>query len=130
MISRWRIRFLRILALAPCKSPREFCSAITLIRALLRGEQVDMHGDVIFCPEGCLGFKPRRAEISDPCRQQLPGAAGRWGNHGGLRFCAGSARFLRRDGARCASCWARRHVRLTARLNAGVVQDDESSRCT
>jgi 5,10-methylenetetrahydromethanopterin reductase len=47
----------------PRKSPRAIREAITLIRALLRGEQVDMHGDVIFFLEGRLGFKPRRAEI-------------------------------------------------------------------
>jgi hypothetical protein len=38
---------------ALCRAIRE---AITLIRALLRGEQVDMHGDVISFLEGRLGF--------------------------------------------------------------------------
>jgi hypothetical protein len=40
----------------PRKSPRAIREAITLIRALLRGEQVDMHGDVISFLEGRLGF--------------------------------------------------------------------------
>jgi 5,10-methylenetetrahydromethanopterin reductase len=44
------------LGIVPRKSPRAIREAITLIRALLRGEQVDMHGDVISFLEGRLGF--------------------------------------------------------------------------
>jgi len=45
------------------KPPRAMREAIELIRALLRGEQIDFHGEIVQFYNGRLSFRPRRAEI-------------------------------------------------------------------
>jgi 5,10-methylenetetrahydromethanopterin reductase len=45
------------------KPARAIREAIEIIRPLLRGEEVDYHGEVVSFNKGRLSFKPRRAEI-------------------------------------------------------------------
>ena len=62
------------------KPPRAIREAIELIRALLRGEQVDFHGEIIHFNDGHLSFKPVRADIpiyvasNGPLGQRAAGA--------------------------------------------------------
>src|ERR1700747_3721981 len=54
--------------------------AIEVIRALLKGESVDFHGDVVTLNKGRLGFKPVRADIpvyaasNGPLGQRMTGS--------------------------------------------------------
>src|ERR1051326_9292033 len=62
------------------KPPRAMREMIEVVRALLRGEQVDFHGEVVAFHDGHLSFKPRRAEIpiyvasNGPLGQRVAGA--------------------------------------------------------
>src|ERR1700756_6038059 len=45
------------------KPPRAMRETIEVVRALLRGEQVDYSGEIISFRDGHLSFKPRRADV-------------------------------------------------------------------
>src|SRR6516225_161965 len=68
------------LGIAPVKPSRAIREAIAVIRALLRGECVDLGGEVISFHNGRLGFAPVRSEIpihvasNGPLGQRVAGA--------------------------------------------------------
>jgi len=119
------------------KPPRAMREAIELIRALLRGEQVDFHGEVVHFHDGHLSFKPRRAEIpiyvasNGPLGQRMAGALA---DAVIMEACgsAEEARALRAEVVRGAQKSGRdpRQVKLIARLNACVAADGRVARDT
>jgi len=123
------------LGIQPNKPPRALRESIALIRALLRGENVDVQGEVISFRNGHLSFKPIRAEIpvviasNGPLGQRAAGAVA----DGAIMEACGSvaeARALRAEVARGAAAAGRnpQSVRLIARLNACVAADGRRAR--
>ena len=123
------------LGITPKKPPRAIRESIALIRALLRGEQVDMQGEVIAFRGGHLGFKPVRAEIpvhvasNGPLGQRAAGAVA----DGAIMEACGNAieaQAFRAEVERGAASTSRpaSAVRLTARLNACVAADGARAR--
>jgi 5,10-methylenetetrahydromethanopterin reductase len=119
------------------KPPRAMREMIEVIRALLRGEQVDFHGEVVEFHNGHLGFKPRRAAIpvyvasNGPLGQRMAGALA----DAVIMEACGSveeAKALRAEVARGAEKAGRdpRQVKLIARLNACVTADGRTARDT
>jgi 5,10-methylenetetrahydromethanopterin reductase len=99
------------LGIRPVKPVRGMREAIALIRALLRGEQADVAGEVIAFRGGRLSFKPIRADI--PIHIASNGRLG--------QRTAGAVA----DGAIMEACGS---VRLTARLNACIATDGGRAR--
>lgn len=123
------------IGITPRKPPRAIRESIALIRALLRGEQVDMQGEVIAFRNGHLGFKPVRAEIpvhvasNGPLGQRAAGAVA----DGAIMEACGNvteAQAFRAEVERGAASAGRpaSAVRLTARLNACVAPDGARAR--
>jgi 5,10-methylenetetrahydromethanopterin reductase len=123
------------LGIRPARPAGAMRAAIALIRALLRGEQVDVAGEAIAFRDGRLSFKPIRADIpihiasNGPLGQRMAGAAA----DGAIMEACGSvaeafafAAEVRR-GAKSAGRDAG-SVRLTARLNACIVTDGSRAR--
>ena len=123
------------LGIVPKKPPRAIRETIALIRALLRGEQVDTQGEVISFRDGHLSFKPVRSGIAmhvasnGPLGQRAAGAVA----DGAIMEACGSvaeARAFRAEVERGAHSAGRdpRAVRLTARLNACIAADGGRAR--
>ena len=123
------------LGIQPRKPPRAIRESIALIRALLRGEQVDVQGEVIAFRGGHLGFKPLRADIpmhvasNGPLGQRAAGAVA----DGAIMEACGSVAetcAFRAEVERGARSAGRdpRAVRLTARLNACIAADGTRAR--
>lgn len=119
------------------KPPRAMREMIEVIRALLRGEQVDFHGEVVAFHNGHLSFKPRRADIpiyvasNGPLGQRMAGALA----DAVIMEACGSVEevsALRAEAARGAEKAGRdpRQVKLIARLNACVTADGREARDT
>jgi 5,10-methylenetetrahydromethanopterin reductase len=119
------------------KPPRAMREAIEVIRSLLRGEEVDFHGEVIHFNKGHLSFKPGRAEIpiyvasNGPLGQRMAGALA----DALIMEACGSveeAGALRAEVKRGAEKAGRdpRHVKLITRLNACVIPDGRVARDT
>lgn len=117
------------------KPPRALRESVALIRALLRGEQVDVRGEVISFCDGHLSFKPIRVDIpivvasNGPLGQRAAGAVA----DGAIMEACGSVAevlALRAQVERGALSAGRdgRSVRLTARLNACVAADGKMAR--
>lgn len=117
------------------KPPRALRESIALIRALLRGEQVDVQGEVISFHDGHLSFTPVRAEIpvviasNGPLGQRTGGAVA---DGVIMEACGSVAEVLAlgtevERGARSAGRDPR-SVRLTARLNACIAADGKRAR--
>ena len=125
------------LGIARKKPPRAMREAIELIRALLRGEEVDFRGEVVEFHNGHLSFKPQRADIpmyvasNGPLGQRMAGALA---NAVIMEACSSVAEVeaLRAEVARGAEKAGRDpgEVKLIARLNACVTADGRSSRDT
>jgi 5,10-methylenetetrahydromethanopterin reductase len=119
------------------KPPRAMREAIELIRALLRGEEVDFHGEVVRFNNGRLSFKPGRADIpiyvasNGPLGQRMAGALA---DAVIMEACGSVAEVgaLRAEVARGAEKAGRdpRQVKLIARLNACVTADGRAARDT
>jgi len=123
------------LGIQPRRPPRAIRESIALIRALLRGEQVDLKGEVISFRDGHLSFKPIRADIpihvasNGPLGQRVAGAVA---DGAIMEACGSVAETLAfaakvRSGVQLAGRDAGA-VRLTARLNACVAADGERAR--
>jgi 5,10-methylenetetrahydromethanopterin reductase len=123
------------LGITPVKPPRAIRESIALIRALLRGEQVNVQGEVISFRDGHLGFKPLRADIAvhvasnGPLGQRAAGAVA----DGAIMEACGSVaevQALRAEAQRGAGSAGRdpQAVRLTARLNACIAADGARAR--
>lgn len=123
------------LGIEPKKPPRAMRETIELVRALLRGEQVDYQGEVIRFNDGHLGFKPIRADIpvaiasNGPLGQRTAGALA---DIAIMEACASTAEVRAfRDEVKRGAEKARRdpsHIKLTARLNACVSDDAGAAR--
>ena len=123
------------LGIRPQKPARAIREAIELIRALLRGEQVGVSGDVISFGSGRLSFAPLRREIpiyvasNGPLGQQAAGAVA----DGAIMEACGSvaeAAAFRSEVERgeTAAGRAKGTVRLVARLNACIADDGRRAR--
>jgi 5,10-methylenetetrahydromethanopterin reductase len=123
------------LGIAPVKPPRAIREAIAVIRALIRGERVDLAGEVISLRDGRLGFAPIRAEIpihvasNGPLGQRAAGAVA----DGAIMEACGSVaevEAFRAEVARGAAAAGRdpRTVRLATRLNACISSDGRRAR--
>lgn len=123
------------LGIEPVKAPRAMRETIELVRALLRGEQVTCHGEVIHFVNGRLNFMPLRAAVpvviasNGPLGQRAAGAVA----DGAIMeacasvaevraFCAEVARGAEKSGRNPGA------VTLTARLNACVAADGTTAR--
>ena len=117
------------------KPPRAMRETIELVRALLTGEEVDFHGEVVHFNSGHLGFKPGRADIpfviasNGPLGQRLAGSTC---SGAIMEACASvaEARVFRAEVARGAEKAGRDpgEVRLTARLNCCLAADGAAAR--
>lgn len=125
----------RELGIQPKKPPRAIRESIALIRALLRGEQVNGQGELISFYDGHLSFKPIRSEIpvhvasNGPLGQRAAGAVA----DGAIMEACGSVsevEAFRVEVARGAQSAGRdpSGVRLTARLNACIATDGGKAR--
>jgi 5,10-methylenetetrahydromethanopterin reductase len=123
------------LGIRPYKPPRAIRESIALIRALLRGEQVDFAGEVIRFRDGRLSFTPLRSDIAvyvasnGPLGQRAAGAVA----DGAIMEACGSvaeALAFRAEVERgeVSAGRARRTVRLVARLNACVASNGSLAR--
>jgi 5,10-methylenetetrahydromethanopterin reductase len=123
------------LGIRPSRPPRAIRESITLIRALLRGEQVDFVGEAIHFRDGRLSFTPLRADIAvyvasnGPLGQRAAGAIA----DGAIMEACGSvteALAFRAEVERGEVSAGRRGrtVRLVARLNACVASDGTRAR--
>jgi 5,10-methylenetetrahydromethanopterin reductase len=123
------------LGIQPKKPPRAIRESIALIRALLRGEHVDVQGEVVSFRGGHLSFKPLRADIpvhvasNGPLGQRTAGAVA----DGAIMEACGSVAEARAFAAevRRGEASAGRDpgtVRLTARLNACIAADGNRAR--
>lgn len=123
------------LGLVHNKPPRAIRESIALIKALLKGGDVDFHGEVIHFNNGHLSFKPVRTDIpvyvasNGPLGQRAAGAAA----DAAIMEACGSveeARALRAEVERGAQRAGRDpdHVKLVARLNACVAKDGRAAR--
>jgi 5,10-methylenetetrahydromethanopterin reductase len=123
------------LGIRPQKRRRAIREAIALIRALLRGEHVDVEGEVISFRDGHLSFKPIRADIpvyvasNGPLGQRAAGALADGAIMEGCGSVAEAAAF-RAEVERGAASAGRepRAIRLLARLNACVAGDGSRAR--
>jgi 5,10-methylenetetrahydromethanopterin reductase len=123
------------LGIAPTKPPRAIREAISLIRALLRGERVKFAGEVISFRDGRLGLAPIRAPIpihvasNGPLGQRAAGAVA----DGAIMEACGSGPELEAfraevaRGAAAAGCDPCR-VRIATRLNACIAADGRRAR--
>jgi 5,10-methylenetetrahydromethanopterin reductase len=117
------------------KPARAIREAIEIIRPLLRGEEVDYHGEVVSFNKGRLSFKPRRAEIpiyvasNGPLGQRSAGMVA----DGALMEACGSAaeakafRAQVEQGAREAGREPG-SVKIIARLNTYISDDGAAAR--
>ena len=123
------------LGIQPRRPPRAIREAISLIRALLQGEQVDFTGEVISFRNGPLSFAPLRPEIpiyvasNGPLGQRVAGAVA----DGVIMEACGSvpeALACRAEVERGkASAGRKSHtVRIAARLNACIASDGGRAR--
>jgi 5,10-methylenetetrahydromethanopterin reductase len=123
------------LGIRPDKPARAIREAIALIRALLRGERVDVMGEAISFRGGRLSFAPLRTDIpiyvasNGPLGQRAAGAVA----DGAIMEACGSvaeAAAFRAEVARgkAAAGRERRTVRLIARLNACIADDGKRAR--
>jgi 5,10-methylenetetrahydromethanopterin reductase len=123
------------LDIQPKKPPRAIRESIALIQALLRGEHVDVQGEVISFRGGHLSFKPLRSAIpvhvasNGPLGQRTAGAVA----DGAIMEACGSLAEVRAFAAevRRGEASAGRDpgtVRLTARLNACIAADGNRAR--
>jgi 5,10-methylenetetrahydromethanopterin reductase len=123
------------LGIRPQKPPRAIRESIELIRALLRGQYVNVEGEVISFRDGHLSFKPIRSDIpvyvasNGPLGQRTAGAAA----DGAIMEACGSAAeasAFRAEVERGAASTARepRAIRLLTRLNACVAGDGSRAR--
>jgi 5,10-methylenetetrahydromethanopterin reductase len=123
------------LGIQPRRLPRAIRESVSLIRALLRGEPVDMQGEAISFRNGGLSFRPIRGEIpihiasNGPLGQRAAGAVA----DGAIMEACGSAletlAFAEkvRRGARSEGRDAGT-VRLTARLNTCIAANGDRAR--
>src|SRR6516165_5135479 len=116
----------------PARAIREM---IEVIRALLRGESLDYHGEVIECHQGRLSFEPTRSAVpiyvasNGPLGQRVAGAVA----DGAIMEACGSvpeALAFRAEVERGeASAGRKPHtVRIVARLNACIANDGGRAR--
>jgi 5,10-methylenetetrahydromethanopterin reductase len=123
------------LGIRPHRPPLAIREAISLIRALLRGEQVDFTGEVISFRDGRLSFAPLRPEIpicvasNGPLGQRVAGSVA----DGAIMEACGSvpeALAFRAEVERGeASAGRKPHtVRIVARLNACIASDGGRAR--
>lgn len=123
------------LGIRPQKPARAIRETIALIRALLRGEEVDVAGETISFRSGRLGFEPMRAAIpvyvasNGPLGQQAAGALA----EGAIMEACGSfaeAAAFRAEVERGEASAGRERgsVRLVCRLNACVAEDGRRAR--
>ena len=117
------------------KPPRAIRESIALIKELLKGGQVDFHGEVVQFNDGHLSFKPVRADIpvhvasNGPLGQR---AAGAMADAAIMEACGSveEAAALRAEVGRGAEKAGRDPgaVKLVARLNACVAKDGRAAR--
>jgi len=117
------------------KPPRAIREAIELIKALLKGEPVDYHGEVIQFAAGRLSFVPVRAQIpvyvasNGPLGQRVAGAVA---DGVIMEACAAveEVAALRAEIDRGAKRASRDpgSVKLTARLNTCIATDGRAAR--
>jgi 5,10-methylenetetrahydromethanopterin reductase len=117
------------------KPPRAIREAIELIKALLRGEQVDYHGEIIHFTNGRLSFTPVRADIAvyvasnGPLGQRTAGAVA---DGVIMEACASVAevKALRAEIDRGAKQAGRdpRSVKVIVRLNTCIAADGRAAR--
>lgn len=123
------------LGIRPAKAPRAIREAVALVRALWRGERVDMAGEAVVFRDGRLDFAPLRAEIpiyvasNGRLGQRAAGAVA----DGAIIEACGSvaeAAAFRAEVERGAAAAGRdpQAVRLVARLNACVAADGGRAR--
>src|SRR5215831_9539867 len=116
----------------PARAIRE---SIDLIRALLRGETVDYHGEVVAFDHGRLSFKPGRANIpvyvasNGPLGQRV---AAELADGVIMEACASTAEVRALRSA--VEGWVRtagrdpRSIRVVARLNTCIAEDGGAAR--
>jgi 5,10-methylenetetrahydromethanopterin reductase len=123
------------LGIRPAKAPRAIREAVALVRALWRGERVDVAGETVSFHDGRLDFAPIRAEIpihvasNGRLGQRAAGAVA----DGAIMEACGSvaeAAAFRAEVEHGAVAAGRdpRAVRLVARLNACVAGDGGRAR--
>jgi 5,10-methylenetetrahydromethanopterin reductase len=123
------------LGIRPTRSARVIREAIALIRALLRGDQVDVAGEAIAFHNGRLSFRPIRADIPVHIASNVrfgQRAAGAAADGAIMEACGSVAEALAfaaevERGARSAGRDVG-SVRLTARLNACVAANGSRAR--
>ncbi|MGO8916560.1 MAG: LLM class flavin-dependent oxidoreductase [Stellaceae bacterium] len=123
------------LAIERKKPPRAIREAIELIKALLRGDKVDYHGEVIRFAQGRLSFTPVRADIpiyvasNGPLGQRAAGAVA---DGVIMEACAAAdeVRALRAEVDRGAKQAGRdpKSIKLIARLNTCITADGRAAR--
>jgi 5,10-methylenetetrahydromethanopterin reductase len=123
------------LAIERKKPPRAIHEAIELIKALLRGEKVDYHGEVIHFAQGRLSFTPVRADIpvyvasNGPLGQRAAGAVA---DGIIMEACAAveEVKALRAEVDRGAKQAGRdpKSIKLIARLNTCIAADGNAAR--
>jgi 5,10-methylenetetrahydromethanopterin reductase len=108
---------------------------IEVVRALLKGESVDFHGDVVTCNNGKLSFKPVRAEIpifvasNGPLGQRVTGGYA----DGGLMEGCGNVEEVKAFRANLTEGAKKKgrdpsKVKLLLRLNACLSPDGKKAR--
>ena len=123
------------LGIRPHKPARALRETIALVRALLRGEEVDAPGEAVSFRHGRLGFRPMRPDIpiyvasNGPLGQRAAGALA----EGAIMEACGTpaeAAAFRAEIERGAAAAGRRagSVRLVARLNACIAGDGRRAR--
>jgi 5,10-methylenetetrahydromethanopterin reductase len=123
------------LGIRPQKPARAIRESIELIRALLRGEQVGVAGDVISFGSGRLSFPPLRSEIpihvasNGPLGQRSAGAVADAAIMEACGSVAEVAAFRSEvERGETAAGRAKGSVRLVARLNACIAEDGRRAR--
>lgn len=117
------------------KPPRAIRETIELVRALMSGEQVDYHGEIINFTDGHLGFKPVRPRIPMAVASNGPlgqRAAGALADIAIMEACGSveEVRVFRAEVERGAEKAGRTlsEVTLTARLNCCIADDGRIAR--
>lgn len=123
------------MGIRPQRPPRAIREAIDLIRGLLRGEQVDVMGEVISFRDGHLNFAPLRSEIpvyvasNGPLGQRVAGAVS---DAAIMEACGSVAEVLafRAEVERGEELAGRqpRTARIVTRLNACIASDGRHAR--
>ena len=123
------------LGIEPKKPPRAMRETIELVRALMTGEQVDYHGEVVTFRDGHLGFMPLRAVVpvaiasNGPIGQRLAGAMA---DQAIMEACGNVEEIaaFRAEVERGALTAGRKlsDVKLTARLNCCIAEDGRAAR--